>query len=589
MREWVVAVALAFLVSGCLGGDGPSAADDGHDLSRAEIEKRLTQPLYEKIQRHESVVSGADDAGIWVEVYRPADAETPVPVILVKTPYQGIQEMRKHAAECGFLDPAGLDAGDCAASIRECAPLDGDRCPYIEWLIDYFAPRGYAVAFSDVRGNHNSGGCSDQSGPKQWEDGYHMVEWLAAQTWSNGKVGMYGASYDAETQITTALLNPPGLKTIVPSASVSNQYEFNFYDGVAYTGGALQTAASFFALSTMPGSHPNAITSYPQRLECQDEVIEAGLDSSGDWSEYWEKRDYRKGASGIEASVLQTHGLHDANVKPNHLDGFWNELTSEKRLVVGQWEHSQPQRADWLLILHRWYDHYLHGIDTGILADLPPVLAEDTRGRWHGLDAYPPETNETVSFWPAKNHTMAAQHGGSGALTIIDPPRQIARATITSSPFYEHLVGKPSHLVFETGPLNETLHTMGRPLLHLHAETDEKRTRWAAQLILVGGDGNETLLNRGYMNTRHRDGPENPQDLEPDRPYSLTLRMFPQNDVIPAGTTLRLVITNTDDEVRQDTTYATSKVRFGPDKTRLELPLKPPTTSYPADRLRDDL
>ena len=106
--------------------------------------------------------------------------------------------------------------------------------PYNANLVETFVPYGYAVAFADVRGNHNAGGCVDQTGPLQWQDGYDYVEWLGTQDWSNGNVGMFGISYDGETQFTTAMMAPPHLKTIVPMAAVSNQYDWNFYEGVPY-------------------------------------------------------------------------------------------------------------------------------------------------------------------------------------------------------------------------------------------------------------------------------------------------------------------------------------------------------------------
>ncbi len=568
MRAWPVVLIFALVAAGCLSTPSPengSEESDAERLTGEEIKERLTEAIYTEIIREEAVVEGADDTQIWLDLYRPADADEGVPVILVKTPYQ-------------VLGAVG------------CEEIPPHECPYTPWLVEEYAPRGYAVAFADVRGNHNSGGCIDQSGPKQWQDGYNVVEWLGGQEWSNGKVGMYGASYDGETQFTTALLNPPSLKTIVPTASVSNQYEYSFYDGVPYTTGPLGTTAAYLAISLVPGLHENAITTYPERLECQAEVFSAAVDHSGDWSEYWEDRDYRTGAPEIDASVLHIHGLQDWNVKPNHVDPLFNDLTSEKRLILGQWGHSYPDRDDWRMILHRWFDHYLHGIDTGILQDLPPVLIEDTEEEWRGIDAFPPLESVNRTYWLTPDAGLSKESPADSELTLDDHPRQVAGEELpATNDLFETITDHPSELVFETEPLENRLNYTGRPVVHLSAATDAESTYWAVHLESVAPDGESNIINRGYFNTRHIDGLDDPRDLTPGEPYTLTVRMFPQDDVIPAGNQLRLVVTNTDPWIQQDTTYAASQLRLGADGTRLELPLSPEGTAFAANMLREDL
>lgn len=569
MRVLPGVLALILVLAGCINTPSPpdSDSEDGvvTQLTSEEIHARLTQPIYERIVREEAVVEGADDTQIWLDLYRPDDADDPVPVILVKTPYQ-------------ILGAVGCD------------DIPPHECPYTPWLVDYFTPKGYAVAFADVRGNHNSGGCIDQSGPKQWQDGYNVVEWLGAQPWSNGNVGMYGASYDGETQITTALLNPPSLKTIVPTASVSNQYEYSFYDGVPYALGPLGTTAAYLAISLVPGLHENAVTTYPERLECQAEVFQAAVDHSGDWSEYWEDRDYRPGAPEINASVLLTHGLQDWNVKPNHVDPFFNDLTSEKRLIVGQWGHAYPDRGDWRFILHRWFDHFLHGIDTGILHDLPPVLTEDTDGAWRGLEAFPPLEHDNRTFWLTSEGSLSEEAPDDATLTVHDHPRQIAGAGLPlTNDLFEEVTDHPSELVFESAPLETTLHYTGRPIVHLEATTEATSTYWVVHLESVSPDGDASIINRGYFNTRHIEGLDNPSDLTPGEPYTLTVRMFPQDDVVPAGNHLRITVTNTDSWAEQDRTFAENRIHLGADGTRLQLPLSPDGTPMAADVLREGL
>jgi putative CocE/NonD family hydrolase len=81
---------------------------------------------------------------------------------------------------------------------------------------EYFVQRGYVVVTADVRGTGSSGGTWDSFGEPEQRDGAELVEWAAAQPWSTGKVGLYGASYMGLIQLLTAAQRPPHLKAIFP-------------------------------------------------------------------------------------------------------------------------------------------------------------------------------------------------------------------------------------------------------------------------------------------------------------------------------------------------------------------------------------
>jgi putative CocE/NonD family hydrolase len=82
-----------------------------------------------------------------------------------------------------------------------------------------WVPRGYTRVWADVVGTGNSGGCFDYGGRREKESGYDLVEWIAGQPWSTGKVGMIGGSYNGTTATATAVTRPPHLTTIIPEAS----------------------------------------------------------------------------------------------------------------------------------------------------------------------------------------------------------------------------------------------------------------------------------------------------------------------------------------------------------------------------------
>ncbi len=127
-----------------------------------------------------------------------------------------------------------------------------------------FINHGYAVVMQDVRGRYGSGGVFDvlnQEGP----DGYDTLNWIAAQPWSDGKVGMIGGSYVGIAQGRVALLNNPHLKAIFPVVSGSDDYMDRYYS----PGGALKLGHRLLWMSlnlTAAGAAKPKFTDYIDHL-----------------------------------------------------------------------------------------------------------------------------------------------------------------------------------------------------------------------------------------------------------------------------------------------------------------------------------
>ena len=506
-------------------------------VTPAALDPAATDPLAALTQARFDVLPGesvfyeasADGTTLHLRLWRP-DTDEKAPVLLVMSPYFG-PDSREGYAE---TDPATWDAAARPAYWR------------YQWLIDHFVPRGYAVALADVRGTGESGGCLEQTGPLQTQDGYDTVEWLGTQAWSNGKVGMFGKSYDGETQQSTATLAPPHLVTIVPVSSVAGQYDYSYYDGVPYT---LQTMLSNvgYALGDglQPGSTAQAHLAFPERVGCNADHFRQGLDDSGTWNAYWEEREFRKQAKQVKASVLYVHGLQDWNVKPSNVREWFEALESPKLALLGQWAHDYPEqntwnedwsRQDWQELVWRWYDHWLLGRDTGVNELFGQVQVQDTTGRWRVERSYPP---------PA---TPRALHLAGDALAdapAAGEPRSYREGALPN-PLGLLPLATPA-LAYESAPLAADLHWSGWPTLLLNATLDKDDAHFAAHLLDVAPDGTATWVTRGYLSAQHRDGVATPAPVPIGQEQSYHLRFFPGDVVIPAGHALRLVLLPSDD------------------------------------------
>jgi len=304
-------------------------------------------------------------------------------------------------------------------------------------------------------------------------------------------------------------------------------------------------------------------------------------------------------AGDIEASVLHVHGLADWNVRPNHIDPLFNAIQSEKRGIFGLWHHAYPDRGDWLEILTAWFDHYLLGLDNGILDRLPPVLIEDSTGAWHGMNSFPPHSQPWLELELDAQGRLVAPGGAlAGTLELVDYPEEILVdvGVIPDEQMVAAAAGLAPDRLEWTFTTTQDLHLVGRPELRFVAQTDETSTHWTVRLQVDGDarcaydykDNTYTqriCINSGYQDTRHRDGQNDPKDLVPGESYNLRIQMYPQYDVVPAGSVLRLVLSNNDPEVQQDTTFARSLVSVGDGKAVLRLPLSPGSMRLSADSL----
>lgn len=513
------------------------------------------------------IEASSDSTPLHVRLFQPdAPEDWDRPVILVMSPYFGAD--------------AREDPND---------PASRPKLPAYAWLLDTFVPRGYTVAFQDVRGTGDSGGCLEQTAQMQWQDGFDVVEWLGSQNWSNGKVGTFGRSYAAEAQQGAALLAPPHLVTMVPVASVSGQYEYGFFDGVPFSSVAYLTLpddrlansvpvetdvplaifprsfASNLGYAThdglQPPDSPQGRAAYASRAGCHPEMLQEGLDVSGDWNEFWEAREFRGRAGAIEASVLYVHGLQDWNVKPVAIRDWFDRIPSEKRAIFGQWAHDYPDansfqpawsRADWRDTVHRWFDHWLLEIDNGILDDLPPVQVQDSDGVWRSEATYPPTDAASFSLHLGEG-TLSTRPVAAGLAMRENQEAFAAAATSQPIPTVPPPVAPPNDvLVFESEPLARALHVSGFPTLTMNftvTDTATGRTdpHFAFVLYDVAPDGEAKWINRGYLSARHRDGVDAPAPVPVGEAIEYRVRFFPQETVVAAGHTLRLTFAGSDE------------------------------------------
>lgn len=527
---WVMVV-----TAGCFGGAAPmenSAPDSPEPWRQGKTPGEPSKKIYTQILRQQFYVPSKDGTRLAAALYKPVVPDgVKLPIILIITPYEVLVTSQ----------PTQVDPG-----------VVPDGSPSYE---NELAPRGYAVVTANVRGTGNSDGCYDNRGLREREDGYALVEYFAAQPWSNGRVGMAGGSYLGSTQWTTAASNPPHLVTVMPSSATISVYRHLHVNGVKTGEGG--NFASYYAIGAAPGldvARPGWAEGRVADLRCPHaEIVSSDLDASGDYTPFWAERDVEKDAANITASVFLTHGFSDTTVRAFMTVPGYERLTSPKRAYLGQWGHANPgtppaTKESWYELTTRWFDYWLKDIDTGVM-DEPAVRVQDSTGTWNDYDAWPPVSGTAARYY------LSRTGNGPGELRSDPPsaPEASSRFMAALSPTAATAQGQPYEVRFVSEALPAALHLSGTPQLSLTGATSaNERSYWKATLYDVSGSNWREVVV-GYINLRHRDGVASPQPIEPGRAYTFQFPLAPHDFVFAAGHRIGLVISGPGDSAWPDT------------------------------------
>ena len=529
----------------------------------------LSQPTYET-ERTAHEVQAHDGINLYVEIEMPANAPegTRFPVILEASPYHGTIATR---------------IGDRILP----HPRVGNE-PI--GLSGYFAPRGYAVAFMNLRGMGRSEGCLDHLGGNDAKDLKTVIEWLADQPWSNGKVGMAGHSYVGATQVVAAAQNPRGLVTIVPSAGLSRMYDHQFQLGVPYF---LQYAGPQWAypyLSTLRHLPDAGVNEPVQGGEMGDNfgndmqyagcgwtqsAFTAGQGQvTGQAGSWHAARDWGDAAARWNGDVFMVHGVNDNAARIPNAEWFFQdrEPRSTDKVWLGQWDHSSSQmnfrHMQWTTALHAWFDSRLMGLDveTG-----PPVevFVNDAAAIGAMQEVF------TTTTWPGEGETIELfANAGDDSLSPT-APEAAGTKTYTSAASSGLVNSQPNgtFVEFTSAPFEEDTLLLGSPpQVKLHASITGQRLNMITTLYAVS-DGTRRAINYCAINPELRNGIYTSAPVIPAQEMLLEPQCFTIGSIVRAGEQLVFRVgAQSPHHLGTWTADAQVTIHTGPGKTSLSLP-----------------
>ncbi len=463
--------------------------------------------------------------------------------------------------------PAGTEA-DPVPAVLEYLPYrkQGGTSLRDESTYPVFAAAGIAGVRVDIRGSGESEGVIDgEYTPRELSDGCEIVEWIAAQPWSNGKVGMMGISWGGFNCLQVAALKPPALKAVISIASTVDRYN----DDIHYKNGCHLSAQLSWA-ATMLGyqsrSPDPAIVGdrwkqmWMERLEKEPFFMEEWLEHQRR-DEFWQHGSICEDFDRVEIPALVIAGWADGyrNTPLKAVEG----LGDKAKALIGPWVHKYPHfafpkpRADFHGEAIRWWNRWLRDEENGaengpqvrayILDGPRPSLRRDSDpGRWVAKDAW--ATPEMHLFGISHDGRLTPSAGGTGIGEVyLKSPLDTGTASgeyFTLKPDAEmagdQRIDDAGSLTFETAPLLEAADYLGQPTLTVDVTCQEPTANLAVRLVDVHPDGTATRVAFGVLNLSHRDGNAQPRAMEPGRKTRITLTLDACGYRFRAGNRIRV-------------------------------------------------
>jgi len=477
-----------------------------------------------------------------------------------------------------------------------------------ETMHPYVAGHGYACVRVDLRGSGDSDGVlTDEYLPQELDDGIEVIEWLAAQPWCSGRVGMIGISWGGFNGLQIAALRPPELGAVISVCSTDDRYA----DDVHYMGGCLlgdnlSWASNMFAYNSLPPD-PAVVgdgwrDTWLQRLEADEHWLVPWLEHQHR-DAYWKHGSICEDFSRVQVPVMAVSGWADGY--SNAVFRLLANLSGPRLGIIGPWSHKYPHLGvpgpaiGFLQESLRWWDHWLKGIETGIadepmlrawmLESMPPSAAYRQRhGHWVSEPSWPSTSIVDQRFHFGHHRLLNEADPADHELEVRSPLSVGLFAgkwcSYSAPPDLPHDQREEDGgaLVFTSDPLSEPLELLGAPVVELTVSSDRPVAMVAIRLSDVQPDDKATRVTYGVLNLTHRDSHERPTALEPGRAYEVRVELNDVAQRFPAGHRLRLSVSTSyfplawpPPEPVQLTIHTSA--------SRLDLPVRPPrpeTTTF---------
>ena len=422
---------------------------------------------------------------------------------------------------------------------------------------------GYIVVVQNLRGLNGSEGKNMaflEDGWGEKKDGLETIDWIAAQQWCNGDIGMFGPSALAITQYLAAGAVPTNLKCGFPIVGA-----WSLYHNMVYQGGQFRQLDAGLWVTLF--SSPDMIDT---------------VKSHYNYDDMWEWVNCRTRVEQMKTPMFHVGGWYDL-FSPGQLEAFYDMqynggdgAKGNQKVMIGPWTHNTlgekrtgditfPDNASVLLedLAISWYSYIMKGQEGGWAATIQPISLylmgpDDQTGYWNNwlrFYEWPFANTDTLRFYPSKNGDLLAQIPEEGEITYEFNPI-LPVPTVGGNIMFDFTTG--------SGPVNQTNNVwerddvltfvspafdfpydlFGNIKLELVVSSEGKDTDFTGKLVDIYPDGRRIIISDGIIMARHRNSFAAEDFLEADKIYEIELDLNYTAYTIAPGHKLGLAISS---------------------------------------------
>jgi X-Pro dipeptidyl-peptidase len=455
-----------------------------------------------------------------------------------------------------------------------------------------WVPRGYAVVHSSSPGTGLSQGCPTVGGDNESLAPKAVIDWLCGRAsgytspdgeeevvadWCTGKVGMTGTSYNGTIPLAAATTGVEGLEAIIPVAPNTSYYHYYRSNGLirhpyGYLGEDIDCLYDFIH------SGPEETRDYCD-CEVRDKEMLGNFDRvKGDYNEFWAGRDYLNDIQPLKAAVLMAHAFNDWNVVPEHSVRIYEAVKAKgvpAQAFFHQGGHGGPPP---MKMMNRWFTRYLHGIENDVEKDPRAWIVREDAERTDPTpyDDYPNPEAKPVTFYltagaPQQGSLTTAKEASQGSETLVDN-FSFSGASLAQAEWTDH------RLIYVTDKLTRPVHLSGTPRITIKLASSKPAANLSVWLVSLPWNDDkkakitDNVITRGWADPQNYRSLTESEPLKPGQFYEMQFDMQPDDQIIPEGQQIGLMIFSSD---RDFTLWPTpgTEVTVDLDATSINLPI----------------
>ena len=503
-----------------------------------------------------------------VDVIRPEQTETEglqLPVIYESSPY--------------YAGTAGMDKGifwDVKHELGE-APKPrthpnvtrvGERPIISNSQVMTWVPRGYIVVHSSSPGTGLSDGAPTVGGDNESLAPKAVIDWLNGRAkgyterdgdtevkayWSTGKVGMTGTSYNGTLPLAAATTGVDGLEAIIPIAPNTSYYHYYRSNGLVRSPGGY-LGEDIDVLYDFIHSGDESKRARNNKV-IRDTEMKNGLDRiTGDYNDFWAGRDYLNDMKPMKAALLMSHGFNDWNVMPEHSYRIYKkakEMGLPVQIYYHQNGHGGPPPIS---MMNRWFTRYLYGVENGVENDPKAwiVRENDAKDNPTPYADYPNPDAKDVTLYLSpgaqrKGGLSTNKPDNAGTETLVDN-YSFSGSSLAKAETTEH------RLLYVTPILTKDVHISGTPKIKIKMASSKPAANLSVWLVsLPWSEALNTkipdnIITRGWADPQNYRSLTESEPLVPGKFYEMEFELMPDDQIIPKGQQIGLMIFSSDKE-----------------------------------------